>query len=211
MTSIFLGVLLLWEFSRLSRRWTPAGHFTSRIAALSVSVPLAFNYSLPPASICLFFFAFISTPCLWDLYVPDAMFFRQFVLISGQLLVSFSFNGRIPRSLRQVLNPWYRGWIQECGASGDFTWVRQQLLGSVLFSTIKEHQLRLLCTVLRNPELNPVQLYDPGSRLDNLNWPVCSLIWSQNTNSDYQIIQTFKRLQLLTIIHILATLGVDKD
>ena len=35
------------------------GHDTSRIAALSTPVTLAFNYSLPPASVCLLFSAFI--------------------------------------------------------------------------------------------------------------------------------------------------------
>ena len=42
--------------------------------------------------------------------------------------VSDSMGVYIPRSLRQVLNLWYRGWIQECGASGDFTWVPQHLI-----------------------------------------------------------------------------------
>ena len=100
-----------------------AGHFTSRIIGLSTPVILSFNYSLPPASICLFFSAFISTPCLWDVC--------QILCFPANLswfLASFWFNGRIPRSLRQVLNPWYRRWMQECGASGDFTWIRQHLL-----------------------------------------------------------------------------------
>ena len=179
MASVCLGALLLWDFlpfltRRVDSRWPfhlPDPRLVKHLLHLLLSIACLPHRSVSSSPLSVRPHAM---PCLWlwDLYMSDAICFpTNFALISGQLLVSLKiwFSGHIPRSLTQVLNPWYRGVNPEMRCFWRFHLSPSTYTCiSVWFPTINLSNMHqwdcCLPYVLRNPELKrgtiPPKIHD---------------------------------------------------